>query len=384
MVTDGDAIQVLIVGAGLGGLALAGVLRQNGVEPVVIEQADAWDDTGYGIALCNSGMGLLGELTIDDGIRDVGNPVDAWALRGPDGAVLERTVTDSDRDVSPFVVVHRAELHEQLRRLVPDTSVRMDTTLGSITQTPDGAHVTFSDGVREQFDVIVGADGVRSHVRRLIGGDGEEFCGTTNWAFRVPSHIETPDEFTESWGLDGTAFMSMPLDDHDVVWLAAPADEGDFDEFTIDSLREVFDELEWLLPDILDAVDVEDVWHDDNYRVRTDVWTEGRVALLGDAAHALHPISGLGASLAFEDAFVLADELLHRDDDVGIRLADYAGRRRSRIRKLRWNARLAPAFAFPESPLLATIRDAIALRSTMLETLFGGRSRPSNGSLADP
>jgi 2-polyprenyl-6-methoxyphenol hydroxylase-like FAD-dependent oxidoreductase len=148
-------------------------------------------------------------------------------------------------------------------------------------------------------------------------------------------------------------------------------------------LAATFSEYEWLLPAVFERLSVDDVWHGDSYRVSADPWVDGRVALLGDAAHAMHPVSGMGAALAMEDAYVLADELAEREDAIEARLRDYVGRRRSRVRKLQRSARLSTRFVFTESKLLTLARDALALRSNLLENLFVKQNRARSEDLLE-
>lgn len=362
-------IQVLVVGGGIGGVVLAGFLRQRGIEPVVIEKDEAWNDSGYGLLIRPNGMVMLEELDVADAVRSVGHRIDAWTMRDTDGTVREQAALDVPNEHA-FTAIHRTQLHQQLRRIVPESSVRMGTSLRSLTQSERAVTVEFSDGVRERFDVVVGADGTRSQVRTMIDAGEGEFCNTHTWAFRVDTDRETPHEPTEIWG-EHTAFLFLPTDGRDLAWVVSTADEaGQYDDVSVDALRETSAEIGWLVPDIVESVDSGDVWHDDNYRVTTDRWADSRVALLGDAAHALHPAASIGATLAMEDAYVLADELATRHDALEVRLADYVGRRRSRVRKFQQNARLSPQFSFAESAFVGTIHDALAVRAHLLEKIF--------------
>jgi 2-polyprenyl-6-methoxyphenol hydroxylase-like FAD-dependent oxidoreductase len=275
-----------------------------------------------------------------------------------------------------MTIIERAQLHEQLRTAVPRSTVYTDTTVCTLDQSRGEIEVELNDGVREQFDVVVGADGVRSRVRELVGAGKKQFCSTTSWTFRIGPDIDTPDSISDIWAPDGKAFFHVPLGERSLGWLVTCTDEREaYDEYTIPDLRETFSGIEWLLPEALDTLDPEETRHSDDYRIRTDEWVNGRVTLLGDAAHAMHPISGVGASLAIEDAYTLADELAARDDDVAVRLADYVGRRRSRIRQLQHYARLSTPFAATESKLFTAIPDALAVRSYALKSSLGERSR---------
>lgn len=407
-----EELQVLIVGAGVGGLALARGLHRGGMDPVVVERDRAPPDHGGPLALWRGGRRRLADLGVADAVQSVGTGVEGWTIRDGDGAVSSRLVAADGE--TPFRVLDRSRLRTCLRETLPTDTVRAGTTLSELDCGERGVTVAFSHGVTEQFDAVVGADGVHSRVRALSAVDGRAGCGTASWSWRVDSGVETPAEPTEIWGADGTVALLLPGPDRPFAWVTtslgapglsdvpdqpAPAEVTDHSASSEvpdlsdssgsdapDSRRPAepssalpaFPDLSALpvVPDLpafteLSAgVDGASVRRQVDYRVRTDTWVDGRVALLGDAAHALHPLSGLGASLALSDAAALADELCNRDDAVPARLQDYAGRRRSHLRKLRRSARLSGAFGFTDSPLVPRIREALAVRAALFEAAF--------------
>jgi 2-polyprenyl-6-methoxyphenol hydroxylase-like FAD-dependent oxidoreductase len=236
-------VQVQIVGGGIGGLALAGFLRQHGGEPVIVKEASRRSGAGYGSTLGNDSLSMLDELRVLDGIVEAGNQVGGWAMRATGGEVLTRM--GSEDDTSPMTVIERSQLHDQLRTVVPQSTVHADTAVRALDGSRRGVEVEFSDGVREQFDVVVGADGLRSRVRELIEAGGERFCNTTGWTFRIEPDVDTSEGLSEVWAPDGTAFLHMPLGEGSLGWLMTYADEeGTYEEYTIPDLRETFKGIE--------------------------------------------------------------------------------------------------------------------------------------------
>jgi 2-polyprenyl-6-methoxyphenol hydroxylase-like FAD-dependent oxidoreductase len=236
-------VQVQIVGGGIGGLALAGFLRQHGGESVIVKEASQRSGAGYGSTLGNDSLSMLDELRVLDGIVEAGNQVGGWAMRATGGEVLTRM--GSEDDTSPMTVIERSQLHDQLRTVVPQSTVHADTAVRALDGSRRGVEVEFSDGVREQFDVVVGADGLRSRVRELIEAGGERFCNTTGWTFRTEPDVDTSEGLSEVWASDGTAFLHMPLGEGSLGWLMTYADEeGTYEEYTIPDLRETFKRIE--------------------------------------------------------------------------------------------------------------------------------------------
>lgn len=373
-------IQVVVVGAGVAGLSLAGFLRRAGIEPVVIETADAFDERGV-VELWPETMKLLDRLGVAGELRDVGTVVTEWTRRRPDGTVLNSLDTDGP---GGFVVVPYERLREALVRGIDPSSVRMGTTLRSVEPTRHPVTVTFEDGVCEKFDLVVGADGVHSRTRALLGGTPPVACGTTTWTFPLPRETEFSGA-SELRTADGTVFRVLPVGDRPMGLLTVPGDGSGDDEATPTVPTDPGAGIDWVLPEALEAVDPDEVRSDVDVRNPSDLRRAGRVALVGAAARSLHRLSGLGPTLAIEDAGVLVSELVGRDDALAARLADYAVRRQSRTDRL-------PDGPGQESPLPAsdsvdgTVEGAcsrsLGIRREQLATAFGPETpQPAVGPL---
>ncbi|WP_254840165.1 FAD-dependent oxidoreductase [Natronomonas marina] len=361
-------IQVLVVGGGIGGLSLAGFLQRAGVDPVVVERAEGRPDRPGVVELWPDAVRLLSRLDVGRKVRDAGVDVTRWARRRPDGTVAER-LTASDE--FGFLAVDYARLLTVLRGAVADGTVHEGSTLRSLDPGRGSVAVELANGVREQFDVVIGADGVRSRTREVLGGDGATFCGTTSVAFPLPDGVEL-GAAGEVWTADGAVFRAVPNGHGGAAWLTVPSKVPGQGVDDAGALAGLCPTVDWLLPEAAEAVDAGDLWWADDFRVPTDEWVDGRVALLGDAAHARHRLTGVGATLAIEDAAVLAAELVGGDDAPAARLADYAARRRSRLDRPDAGARAGAPLAGIESELAERHPAIPAVRGGRLAACFGG------------
>lgn len=368
-------IQVLVVGAGVGGLALAGFLDRAGLDPVVVDAAEARDGPDAALELGPDALAPLARLGLADAVRSAGTAVTSWTRRTPEGRVVER-LDAADGDVPGFVAVGDRRLRDLLLGGLPGRAVRTGTALRALEPTSSDVTVEFANGVRERFDVVVGADGARSRTRDLLDdADPAAFLGTTSLAFPLGSDVDIDgDGARETWDRDGPVFRVLPTRGRPTGWLTLPAETPAGDRPDPPSPTDLVAGVEWLPTGALADPDPGRVRLVDDFRAGNDVWADGRVALLGDAAHARHRLAGVNPALALEDAAVLADELTRRADTLAARVADYAGRRRSRLRRLVGGTDADPTPARPlagvDSPLAARLRTTVGVRSARLASRF--------------
>jgi 2-polyprenyl-6-methoxyphenol hydroxylase-like FAD-dependent oxidoreductase len=210
-----------------------------------------------------------------------------------------------------------------------------------------------SDGTTRRYDLIVGADGVHSHVRDLVFGNSlQTFTGWRAWYIWIDKRFRTPAGMTEY--LAPGRCLGI-FDDGDralaIFFAACPPDTPDDPTARIALLKNLFQNELRSLPGALDTTRDDEVMSTDLASVRLKRWVKGRVVLLGDAAHAFEPHTGLGASMAMEDAHVLAKEIsgVSRDYSVDQALGNYEKKRQERVvvalhlnRKIRTLAFLRP------------------------------------------
>jgi salicylate hydroxylase len=361
--------KVAVVGAGLGGLCAAIALRQRGFEVTVYEQADQLGEIGAGIQLSPNASRVLMALGLDRAFEAIAFEPNRHVVRNwKTGAIVSATqMTGVFRSQygAGYFGAHRADLHTVLQQAVPAECIRLNARLTGVTQTADQAVLNFADGSSAVADVVIGADGIRSAVRTsLYGPDAPRFTGHICWRGLVPSSalpkgLIEPD-MTAWLGPNGTIVHYYVRRGELVNWIAHFESDWRVESWTVESdwreaaaayagwnplLAELFSRTQrcykWALYD----------------RDPLPRWTQGRVTLLGDAAHPMLPYLAQGAAQAIEDGYVLADRLdCHRTDPAAA-LAAYEEARLPRTSRIQLHARERGKINHVTSPLARLKRD---------------------------
>ncbi|WP_329084756.1 FAD-dependent monooxygenase [Streptosporangium sp. NBC_01469] len=301
--------RAAVIGAGIGGLAAAVALQRRGWEVTVFERAASLEPVGSGIAVAANALRALDTLGAGDEIRELSALQGSGGIRRSDGRWLVRTSVEaaSARNGGDSVVLlRRADLVDVLSaRLAPGT-VRLNTEVSEVDA--ESGLVTLPDG-RVEADLVVAADGIHSPIRSALFPchPGPRYAGVTSWRVLIPAE-GVPGQAYESWGR-GRVFGVMPLAGGTSYCYATdtvPAGGGGGDQLA--ELRRLFGDWHSPIPELLAAASPEKVLRNDVYHLATPLpaMHRGRVAILGDAAHAMTPNLGQGACQAIEDAVVLA------------------------------------------------------------------------------
>jgi 2-polyprenyl-6-methoxyphenol hydroxylase-like FAD-dependent oxidoreductase len=356
--------DVVVAGAGIGGLTLAIALRRRGARVRVFERANHLGAVGAGIGLPANGVKALQTLGLGELVMRAGMVIERAAILDARGRPLgsEVDLTDVYQKMgASLVALHRARLHALLLEAVGSGVVTTGAQVVSFEQTEDSVHVALMTGERVETRLLVGADGLHSSVRdHLFGHDQPVYSGYTSWRGVTPANaVIPPSRTTESWGR-GERFGIVPIGFGEIYWFAvadAPPDGRDTNVSR--ELMARFGSWHEPVAAIIEATPAERILRTDIYdRAPIDCWHSGRVVLLGDAAHPMTPNLGQGAGQAIEDAVVL-DDCLARAATIEDALTRYEQRRVARANGIVRASRQFGAIAQWSNPVAAWLRDRL-------------------------
>lgn len=313
--------RALIAGGGLGGLTAALALSRRGWEVCVFERAPTLEPVAAGISLWPNGLRALDQLGIGDAVRSAGQRPGPGGVRRPDGTWLVRndlSAAVQERFGEPLVLLHRAELADIIVRALPFGVVQAATRVLRVNPGGEGSPATLiTEHGEGDADLVVAADGIRSAMRSLLFPSDTPVgqvdpVGYSSWRMVVPDpgNLAKDDTGFETWGPDGRRFAVMPLK-HRRLYCYATATETaaatSGGPSPIDRLHQHFGDWHEPIPAILAGLHEEDVMHHavEDLHPGLPAFHRGRVAIIGDAAHAMTPDLGQGGGMALEDAVVL-------------------------------------------------------------------------------
>lgn len=347
-------LPILIAGGGIGGLAAAMVLAQDGHAVMVLEQSAAFGEIGAGIQLGPNIFKMFSYLGLTQAVGDVAYFPPGLGMN--DIRTGEKVVRVPLGDVAraaygyPYGVIYRADLHDVFLRAcqaLPNVTLRISAKVGGFSQDAGGVTVQLPEGESLRGKALVGADGLWSRIREAVVGDGKPRV-SGHIAYRavlrredVPTHLWNDDVLL--WGGEKTHLVTYPLRRGELFNLVAVFHSNKYDEGwnTFGDTAELHERFAQAVPQVRELLSMIETWKMwvlcDREPVRN--WSDGRVTLLGDAAHPMLQYLAQGAGQAIEDAVVLREALRATHGEIAPAFQKYQQARYLRTGRVQLTAR---------------------------------------------
>jgi 2-polyprenyl-6-methoxyphenol hydroxylase-like FAD-dependent oxidoreductase len=370
---------IIVAGAGIGGLTASLALARQGFRVIVLEKAERLEEAGAGLQLSPNASRVLIDLGLQSRLSGTVTPEAICLMSATTGGEITRLPLDqAAQPGAPYWVIHRADLQAALRDQVqdcPDIELRLGCQFEDVSSHAKGLTVIQRSGVtrREELALaLIGADGIWSAVRHHLLPDLQpRFSGLIAWRGTLDT-TQLPREYTsrrvQLWMGPGAHLVTYPISAGRRINVVAVvpgqwnrpgwSERGDDNE-----IKTVFVAAGWhAIPRML--IGAVDGWR--KWALFTlpggGQWTNGAVALLGDAAHAMLPFAAQGAAMAIEDAAVLAKCIAGRQNEgaaaLSVALQRYEKLRRPRVMRLQRSARQLGRIYHLSGPL-AVARDLV-------------------------
>jgi FAD-dependent urate hydroxylase len=334
-------MKAIIIGGGIGGLSAALALERVGIRCDVFEQADELREVGAGLTVWANAIRALEQLGVARRVLSLSSKMDRFEVRTSTGRVLSAVSfrnLEKKLGVPVGVVIHRADLLRELACGLDNGSIHCGARCVSIGSHDGGVIARSADGRDASADLLVGADGLHSVVRSQLHGPAKpRYAGYVTWRGIVELKVTDPPPGLsfETWG-PGARFSIHHCGPGRLFWYAS----RNLPEAGVDSpagrktdVQDIFQTWHSPIPEVVKATRDADILRNDVVdRLPLKRWGQGRVTLLGDAAHPTTPNLGQGACQAIEDAVCLAAGL------AGDRHVEAALRHYEQVRYLRTTA----------------------------------------------
>ncbi len=344
-------MRVAVVGGGLGGLTLAlALLRSGRFQVDVYEQAGVLGEVGAGLQLSPNATRCLIQLGVGQGLERLGcvpagKQVRLWST-GQRWKLFDLGEAAIAEYGAPYVMMHRADLHgvlaDAVRSIAPD-AMHLGARITGFAQSSDAVELRFDDGRTAGCDVLVAADGVHSLLREALGhADRPAFTGCLAWRGLVPM-ASVPERLREpvgtNWIGPGAHVITYPVRAGKLLNFVGIVERGDWlrESWTERGSRdECARDFRGWNDDVQTLIGLLDTPYKWALMGREPLarWGQGRVTMLGDAAHPTLPFLAQGACMAIEDAVVLARCLQGHGHDPAAALRRYEGLRIERTARI--------------------------------------------------
>jgi len=356
-------MRVLIVGGGIGGLALAKFLEKKKIDYLIIEKAKKFKSIGYVLGLWPNAGAMLKKLRVYKEIKEKSIVLPYFELQSADGKALGReSLAKVCKGYGRVIETERDTIHRALRKLVKKSKMHMGVTVKKLIQLDDGIEVQFSNGKKETFDLVVGADGINSQIREYVVPKKDvDYTGRTFWMFWCKKTKNLPKGVVYQAGEESllSIFPTKSKKGYTIgLSMAAKPHYCEKDSDFSKTIKDRFSFMKGSAPKIINSLPKRpsEMYHHDDDEMHLSEWHKGRIVLMGDSCHALSPLMGMGAAMALESAYVLAEELAN-NDSIPKSLAAYKKRRLPRIKKLVIASKIIHLTVFQIPKSLEIVRD---------------------------
>ncbi|MEV6860931.1 FAD-dependent oxidoreductase [Streptosporangium subroseum] len=356
-------MRVIIIGAGIAGLAAALRLRRLGWESLIIERAPQRRGGGYGVAFGGIGYDAAERMGILPALKEKSFVTKELVYHKANGkrsfSLTRETIAATMGSRSMNIL--RGDVESVLYEAVRDTAeIRFATTIEAVAHDERAVHVTLSDGSVEHADLLIGADGLHSATRALVFGPEEDYRLDLDHMVAVymldkrPAAIAEGTTGTLSAGGRTVAVISVG-DGRNVAFFGYRTQRGagSLADGPHTVLPQVYGDMGWVVPEVLAGLKTaESVYFDTISQMVVDTWSRGRVVLLGDAAWCVTLFAGYGSSLAVGGADLLGAALENNPGDIPAALAQWEARLRPEVNKKQKLGRRVKGVYAPANPFV--------------------------------
>jgi 2-polyprenyl-6-methoxyphenol hydroxylase-like FAD-dependent oxidoreductase len=360
-------VDILIQGAGIGGLTLAIALIQKGYTVRIVERASGLSEVGAGIWMAANPMQVFDRLGFAEKIIAAGSTVHRITLQDYNGEILQASDLSEVAKLFGFetVALHRSVLQRVLSEQLPSDVVTFGTEAKDLNQSADAVSVLLTDGSRINAKIVVGADGIHSQIRTLASlGGGTRYSGSSSYrAITKGANLLSPKlnhDAYEIWGKGcRLGFSKISADDY-YWYMTFDSDPGG--SFSPIARRAHAESLfckffpKWT--PLLENTQSDEILQTDISDLkRLESWSSDRIGLIGDAAHATTPNLGQGGAMAVEDAYSLTNAV----EKVGLNREAFVLYEKQRRKKVDWTVSTSwniGRMCHLKNPVLRSLRNA--------------------------
>ncbi|MCF8268810.1 MAG: FAD-dependent monooxygenase [Crocinitomicaceae bacterium] len=326
----------IIIGAGIGGLTTAIALAQKGIQVQIYERASEIKEVGAGVWIAPNGMKIFDKLGIAQEIATAGKKlkrISVVDLNYKPISVIDGAEVEAQHQFGTMAI-HRATLQQILASKVHPEYLHLNKAFKHYEHHGNSVTVFFEDGSTAEADFLICADGLKSKARnQMLGPQNLRDSGQTCWRFATAFDLpkEEQDNMYEVWANTKGLRVGYSKIDEKRVYVYVTNTKKQVPSVLVGSTKShllaICKPFSKTLTYLIEAVDEKEIIQTDLFDFKPiQQWTEGRVALIGDAAHATTPNLGQGACQAIEDAWVLAEEV-SANDNIEISLVNFQKRR---------------------------------------------------------